>query len=282
MPSHESRSLQRFKFCLGGVNSYQLSALMAGNKSSSIASTLSSQTKKLISQLIKFQSTILSFRHSSFILATFCGRSRGRTRGRFNNACGGRSFQSPVRGGRHLFASVECQIHAKLGHSTTSYWHRANISYQPSTPQALPADEDASTINWFLDSGASNNLKTDAYQLQSSQHYFGNLQVQVGNGHHLPIAHSGQVFCFCRIHPAESLFAASTEIVSCSLSPPNPAEFVSKTCSLLPPNPSDSYLVRCFRRIRPAKRCFHRNLPLLRLLPPNPSRKDFTLISSSE
>lgn len=72
-------------------------------------------------------------------------------------------------------------------------WHRTNLSYQTSTPQVFLAHDDPPTlVDWFLDSGASTHLTSDASQMQYMQPYAGNSQVQVGNGTQLPIAHLGQ------------------------------------------------------------------------------------------
>ncbi|PKU73723.1 hypothetical protein MA16_Dca013304 [Dendrobium catenatum] len=67
----------------------------------------------------------------------------------------------------------------------------------------MAQEEEPFTDECFLDSGASTHLTSDTSNMQTIQPYSSSSQVQVGNGTHLPIAHSGQGILptlSCKLH----------------------------------------------------------------------------------
>ncbi|PKU64785.1 Retrovirus-related Pol polyprotein from transposon TNT 1-94 [Dendrobium catenatum] len=90
--------------------------------------------------------------------------------------------------------AVLCQICFKKGHSAQTCWHRLNIQYVPSvknTNSALVASSDAPDTTWFLDSEASSHLTNSMDNMSIAQSYHGDDNITVGNGHTVPISHTG-------------------------------------------------------------------------------------------
>ncbi|PKU80705.1 Retrovirus-related Pol polyprotein from transposon TNT 1-94 [Dendrobium catenatum] len=107
-------------------------------------------------------------------------RYRGR-RGRGTRTTSGRGSNNPDR-------NVTCQICFKLGHSASRCWHRSDLNYQSAL---IGTTESTAATDWYLDSGASSHLTADPSHLSNPAPYSGNSQVIIGNGHHLPIQHTG-------------------------------------------------------------------------------------------
>ncbi|CAL5389767.1 unnamed protein product [Camellia sinensis] len=109
-------------------------------------------------------------------------------------------------------AQVTCQICGKVNHTTLECWHRLDFAFQPtqrfyftefsqsqghskayvaSTPVTSSSQPDS---HWFLDSGATNHMTHDLSNMSLYQSYQGHVQVAIGDGTTLPIAHTGQEY----------------------------------------------------------------------------------------
>ncbi|KAI0515759.1 hypothetical protein KFK09_008426 [Dendrobium nobile] len=66
---------------------------------------------------------------------------------------------------------IVCQICAKNGHSAVRCWHRHDTNYQEPTsrPALFSPTEVPRQSEWFLDSGASTHLTSDASQLSTTE-----------------------------------------------------------------------------------------------------------------
>ena len=92
--------------------------------------------------------------------------SRGRSRGRGR----GSSFSSDSR--------PTCQLCGKTGHIAPKCFHRFDLSYQGSSPNMsayFTAPQNAADMNWYPDTGSTNQLTNDLQNL--------NLHVEPYNGH---------------------------------------------------------------------------------------------------
>ena len=102
----------------------------------------------------------------------------------------------------------QCQLCGKFGHVAMKCYHRFDIAFQGPSPQpsssafvnsqknspsmhAMPASGTTSK-DWFLDTGATHHLAKDHTILSNVHPYLGTDQVTIGNGHTLPIAHTGK------------------------------------------------------------------------------------------
>ncbi|KAI0504725.1 hypothetical protein KFK09_015678 [Dendrobium nobile] len=103
---------------------------------------------------------------------SYRGRSsaRGRGRGTFNarstsrRSASGRppiNDQAANRGGRRTRPTVKCQICGKPGHSAVNCWYRHDTKYS-ATPQAYITTDNSQQADWFLDSGATEHLTSNA------------------------------------------------------------------------------------------------------------------------
>ncbi|KAI0524985.1 hypothetical protein KFK09_004375 [Dendrobium nobile] len=126
--------------------------------------------------------------------ATALAAYRGRGRGRNNPGHGRSSNRGRSRTDKHPSSSIVCQICSKTGHSALKCWHRHDPAYteESSKPALFTSSDSNNNTDWFLDSGASSHLTSDASNLQSSRSYTGNQQITLGNGYQLPIQHSGK------------------------------------------------------------------------------------------
>ncbi|PKU71144.1 Retrovirus-related Pol polyprotein from transposon TNT 1-94 [Dendrobium catenatum] len=122
--------------------------------------------------------------------ALYANRGRGR-RGRGRN----QSFSStaPKQGSK---SSTQCQICLKRGHTADACWHRHDPNYTTprntnDTNNALLASTEATSTDWYLDSGASAHMTNRNDQLSQGSCYHGSDQVMVGDGRSILIAHSG-------------------------------------------------------------------------------------------
>ncbi|PKU70208.1 Retrovirus-related Pol polyprotein from transposon TNT 1-94 [Dendrobium catenatum] len=120
-------------------------------------------------------------------------------RGRFapNRGSQQRTFNPNSRAPRtQSTARVTCQICNKPGHIAMHCWHRTNLQYTPTVPNNQRSfftnQQNASPIDWYLDSGASSHLTSDPLQLQNSQPYIGSDSISIANGTSLPITSTGQ------------------------------------------------------------------------------------------
>ncbi|PKU60575.1 Retrovirus-related Pol polyprotein from transposon TNT 1-94 [Dendrobium catenatum] len=89
-----------------------------------------------------------------------------------------------------------CQICAKKGHTADVCWHRMNANYTPQSStakqnNALVANSDTPSYDWYLDSGASSHMTNAADNLTQATTYPGSDGVFIGDGRNIPIAHSG-------------------------------------------------------------------------------------------
>ncbi|PKU70861.1 Retrovirus-related Pol polyprotein from transposon TNT 1-94 [Dendrobium catenatum] len=118
-------------------------------------------------------------------------------RGHFKNNKGKSQTGSQNKGRDPSKPILTCQICNKKGHSATSCWHRLNINYVPSQPhdkqpKAFSATTDSKNPNeWYLDSGASAHMTNNTDNLTTSTSYQGSDSITIGDGSHIPIAHSG-------------------------------------------------------------------------------------------
>ncbi|PKU70250.1 Retrovirus-related Pol polyprotein from transposon TNT 1-94 [Dendrobium catenatum] len=134
---------------------------------------------------------------------TALAAARGRGRGRNYYPRGGRQSNRNSPGNssnnnssipeRYSNRNIICQICAKQGHSAAKCWYRHDTTHQDSNSRpALFSPTEVSRQNeWFLDSGASTHLTSDASQLSTTEPYRGNSQVTLGNGHNLSIRNTG-------------------------------------------------------------------------------------------
>ncbi|KAI0492615.1 hypothetical protein KFK09_026891 [Dendrobium nobile] len=89
-----------------------------------------------------------------------------------------------------------CQICFKKGHTADVCWHRMNANYTPqtSTPKqnnALVANSEAPSQDWYLDTGASSHMTNTSDNLCQPTPYLGTDGIFIGDGRNIPIAHSG-------------------------------------------------------------------------------------------
>ena len=107
-----------------------------------------------------------------------------------------------------LPARPQCQLCGKFGHVAMKCYHRFDISFQGPSPQpssftfansqknspymhAMLASGTTSE-DWFFYTGATHHLAKDHTILSNVHPYLGTDQVTIGNGHTLPIAHTGK------------------------------------------------------------------------------------------
>ncbi|KAG9449460.1 hypothetical protein H6P81_009425 [Aristolochia fimbriata] len=117
---------------------------------------------------------------------------RGRhSRGRDQN--GGRGFGRNQQDRNDSSNRPLYQICNKRGHTAIQCHNRLNLSYQPpAPPEAHSAQLDNSSDSaWYIDSGASHHISSDASLLTDSGPYNGQDQVMLGNGSSLPISAIG-------------------------------------------------------------------------------------------
>ncbi|PKU70017.1 Retrovirus-related Pol polyprotein from transposon TNT 1-94 [Dendrobium catenatum] len=119
----------------------------------------------------------------------------GRGRGRRSRGCSTQPSSNSNRSVQQQPAPI-CQICLKKGHTADACWHRMNANYTPSTNvskqnTALLANPEASTGDWFLDSGASSHMTNAADNLSQPTLYNGSDAIFLGDGRNIPIAHSG-------------------------------------------------------------------------------------------
>jgi gag-polypeptide of LTR copia-type len=89
-----------------------------------------------------------------------------------------------------------CQICSKVGHVARFCWHRYDTDpeYKPRpTFQAYSAQPTTSqqSLDWVLDSGATNHVTSDLNNLSTFYNYDGTDTLQIGDGTGLPIANIG-------------------------------------------------------------------------------------------
>ncbi|PKU78648.1 Retrovirus-related Pol polyprotein from transposon TNT 1-94 [Dendrobium catenatum] len=93
-------------------------------------------------------------------------------------------------------ARPTCQICNKIGHIALNCWHRSNPRFAPTNSRSMNAflaqQNQNSSQDWILDSGASNHLTPDLSNLHYPANYQGTDNVSIANGSQLPVVHSGQ------------------------------------------------------------------------------------------
>ncbi|KAG9453931.1 hypothetical protein H6P81_006835 [Aristolochia fimbriata] len=124
-----------------------------------------------------------------------CGGGRA-GRGRHSKGHGqnsGRGFERNQQDRSDSSNRPFCQICNKKGHSVIQCHNRFNLSYQPpAPPEAHSAQLDNSSDSaWYIDSGASHHISSDASLLTDSGPFNGPDQVMLGNGSGLPISAIG-------------------------------------------------------------------------------------------
>lgn len=82
----------------------------------------------------------------------------------------------------------------KFGHAAKECWYRYDDDSAPPPQVNLAQPSLSPTSDWFLDSGASSHIVPDLNCLTSYTPYQGIDVVRVGNGHGLPISHTGSSF----------------------------------------------------------------------------------------
>ncbi|KAG9441455.1 hypothetical protein H6P81_017309 [Aristolochia fimbriata] len=118
------------------------------------------------------------------------GRGRhSRGRGQ-NNGCG---FKRNQQDRSDSSNRPLCQICNKIGHTAIQCHNRFNLSYQSPAPlEAHSAELDNSSDSaWYIDSGESYHISSDASLLIGNGPYNGPDQVMLGNGSGLPISAIG-------------------------------------------------------------------------------------------
>uniref|UniRef100_A0A2N9H9U6 Retrovirus-related Pol polyprotein from transposon TNT 1-94-like beta-barrel domain-containing protein n=1 Tax=Fagus sylvatica TaxID=28930 RepID=A0A2N9H9U6_FAGSY len=106
----------------------------------------------------------------------------------------------------------QCQICKKKGHHALKCWHRFDHSYQDDqVPQALAALHINSPTagEWLPDTGATAHITDDPGILSDLKPYVGSDSVMVGNGHQLPITHTGNAHIF----PTDSSLSLNNVLV---------------------------------------------------------------------
>jgi hypothetical protein len=118
-----------------------------------------------------------------------------------------RNFQqhAPSKNSNHSSISTssssipQCQICKKKGHHALKCWHRFDHSYQDDqVPQALTAlhVNSPNEGEWLPDTGVTAHITDDPGILSDIKPYVGSDSVMVGNGHQLPITHTGNAHIF--------------------------------------------------------------------------------------
>ncbi|KAG9453782.1 hypothetical protein H6P81_006686 [Aristolochia fimbriata] len=124
-------------------------------------------------------------------------RGGGRAgRGRHSRGCGqngGRGFGRNQQDRNDSSNRPLCQTCNKRGHTVIQCHNRFNLSYQPpAPPEAHSAQlENSSDSAWYIDSGASHHISSDASLLTDSGPYNRQDQVMLGNESGLPISAIG-------------------------------------------------------------------------------------------
>ncbi|PKU73330.1 Retrovirus-related Pol polyprotein from transposon TNT 1-94 [Dendrobium catenatum] len=123
----------------------------------------------------------------------YSGRGRSSTQQRTNRSSNA-APQNSQRNDRQAYRNVICQICSKQGHSAVKCWYRHDNTYQETSHnQALFSPTDSSPqADWFLDTGASTHLTSNASHLRAVEPYHGQSQVTIGNGQQLPIQYTGK------------------------------------------------------------------------------------------
>jgi histone deacetylase 1/2 len=131
------------------------------------------------------------------------GRGRGRSPGRGASSSSGRGFSYRQESDDQDDGPL-CQLCERPGHTIHYCWHRFNKKFVPPSPgvgrsRSPGPQKSVSSIaptygvdtNWYLDSGATDNITNDLERLSTHDRYNGHDQVHAANGKGMRISHIG-------------------------------------------------------------------------------------------
>ena len=157
----------------------------------------------LYAQLLSYETRLEMFReddgqYQSSINAASRGRG-GHGRNSRGRGQGGRSGGGRGNGGMpkqqqqgNRTTKVQCQICKKSNHEALECWYRFDEDYQPSTKVAGAATTSYGVdTNWYMDSGASDNITSSLENLSVRDKYSGGDQVHAANGTGMKISNIG-------------------------------------------------------------------------------------------
>lgn len=107
-----------------------------------------------------------------------------------------------------------CQMCGHLGHIAIKCYHRFDISFTSQEIHSSPSQDShahlasATSVNdpkWYMDSGASTHITSNAYNFMSKVYYKGKEKVIVGNGSKLDISHVGSAIISTK-HASQPLY----------------------------------------------------------------------------
>jgi hypothetical protein len=131
------------------------------------------------------------------------GRDRGRSRsngrgspttpshGGFNTNSSSNSFRRTAptdsTGGQNC---PRCQVCLKVGHTANMCWYRFDEDFVPdSQVAAMASSSNGADPNWYLDSGAMDNITGELEKLTMHERYHGTDQIRAANGADMDIVH---------------------------------------------------------------------------------------------